>query len=183
MHAIRVDQIAGREAEEATGLVFPPESVPSRRVTPARLDAATEAFRRGGRIVIVAASLAGLRAAATLRLEGFTGSLTIIGDEPYHPYDRPPLSKQVLEGDIPAEHTGLPASDRLNARWLLGVPATGLDLAGKQVRLADGGMVEYDRLLIATGRGPGPGSTKPRPHSTACSCCVPATTPPAWTGA
>jgi NADPH-dependent 2,4-dienoyl-CoA reductase/sulfur reductase-like enzyme len=120
-------------------------------MTPARPDAATEAFRRSGRIVIVGASLAGLRAAATLRLEGFTGSLTIIGDEPYQPYDRPPLSKQVLEGGIPAEHTGLPASDRLNARWLLGVSATWLDLAGKQVRLADGGMVEYDRLLIATG--------------------------------
>ena len=47
--------------------------------------------------MIVGASLAGLRAAAALRHEGFTGSLTLIGDEPHEPYDRPPLSKQVLE--------------------------------------------------------------------------------------
>ena len=45
-----------------------------------------------GRIVIVGASLAGLRAAEALRLAGFTGVLTLIGDEPYPPYDRPPLS-------------------------------------------------------------------------------------------
>ena len=55
-------------------------------------------FKTNGRIVIVGASLAGLRAAETLRDEGFAGSLTMIGDEPYEPYDRPPLSKQVLHG-------------------------------------------------------------------------------------
>jgi NADPH-dependent 2,4-dienoyl-CoA reductase/sulfur reductase-like enzyme len=53
------------------------------------------AFKAEGRIVIVGASLAGLRAAETLREKGFHGSLTIIGDEPHEPYDRPPLSKQV----------------------------------------------------------------------------------------
>ena len=58
----------------------------------------TAAFKRDGRIVIVGASLAGLRAAEALRDEGFTGSLTLIGDEPDAPYDRPPLSKQVLHG-------------------------------------------------------------------------------------
>ena len=62
------------------------------------LDAALEEFKGSGRIVIVGASLAGLRAAETLREEGFRGHLTIIGDEPYEPYDRPPLSKQVLKG-------------------------------------------------------------------------------------
>ncbi|MEI7718213.1 MAG: FAD-dependent oxidoreductase, partial [Mycobacterium sp.] len=54
-------------------------------------------FRAEGRIVIVGASLAGLRAAEALREKGFEGSLTIIGDEPHEPYDRPPLSKQVLK--------------------------------------------------------------------------------------
>lgn len=50
---------------------------------------------KDGRIVIVGASLAGLRAAEALREEGFTGSLTVVGDEPHAPYDRPPLSKQI----------------------------------------------------------------------------------------
>ena len=129
--------------------------------------------------MIVGASLAGLRAAAALRDEGFTGSLTLIGDEPYRPYDRPPLSKQVLEGWVPAEHTALPGSDELSARWRLGVPATGLDPAGKQVRLADGSSVEFDRLLITTGTRARPWPNRPRPRSTGCSCCAPATTRPA----
>jgi NADPH-dependent 2,4-dienoyl-CoA reductase/sulfur reductase-like enzyme/ferredoxin len=110
-----------------------------------------EAVRRAGRIVIVGASLAGLAAAAALRREGFTGRLTMIGDEPYRPYDRPPLSKQVLDGWVPPDHTGLPRAGELGARWLLGVPATGLDPAARQVRLGDGGVIGYDRLLIATG--------------------------------
>jgi NADPH-dependent 2,4-dienoyl-CoA reductase/sulfur reductase-like enzyme len=108
-------------------------------------------FRAGGRIVIVGASLAGLRAAEALREEGFTGSLTIIGDEPYEPYDRPPLSKQVLKGWVPADHTKLPRMREVDADWRLGVAATGLDRVTKQVRLADGEQVPYDRLLIATG--------------------------------
>ncbi|MFB9640477.1 FAD-dependent oxidoreductase, partial [Streptomyces spiralis] len=54
-------------------------------------DTDVEVLRRQGRIAVVGASLAGLRAAETLREQGFTGSLTMIGDEPYEPYDRPPL--------------------------------------------------------------------------------------------
>ncbi|MET8948558.1 FAD-dependent oxidoreductase [Streptomyces sp. NPDC004542] len=108
-------------------------------------------LRREGRIVIVGASLAGLRAAETLRAEGFTGSLTMIGDEPYEPYDRPPLSKAVLLGKASPQHTELPRRREIDAKWRLGVAATGLDLAAKRVRLADGDEVEYDRLLIATG--------------------------------
>ncbi|GGW44653.1 pyridine nucleotide-disulfide oxidoreductase [Streptomyces lucensis JCM 4490] len=108
-------------------------------------------LRREGRIVIVGASLAGLRAAETLRAEGFTGSLTMIGDEPYEPYDRPPLSKAVLLGKASPLHTELPHRREVDAKWRLGVPATGLDLTAKRVRLADGDEVEYDRLLIATG--------------------------------
>ncbi|MGW5329527.1 NAD(P)/FAD-dependent oxidoreductase [Streptomyces sp. NPDC004014] len=108
-------------------------------------------LRREGRIVIVGASLAGLRAAETLRAEGFTGSLTMIGDEPYEPYDRPPLSKAVLLGRASAHRTELPRRRETDAEWRLGVAATGLDLTAKRVRLADGDEVEYDRLLIATG--------------------------------
>lgn len=108
-------------------------------------------FKAHGRIVIVGASLAGLSAAETLRVEGFVGALTIIGDEPDLPYDRPPLSKGVLTGWLPVDHTNLAQVVDLDARWLLGKSATGLDLREKRVHLADGQNVEYDRVLIATG--------------------------------
>ncbi|WP_158104757.1 NAD(P)/FAD-dependent oxidoreductase, partial [Streptomyces milbemycinicus] len=110
-----------------------------------------EVLRREGRIVVVGASLAGLRAAETLRDMGFTGSLTMIGDEPYEPYDRPPLSKQVLLGRAHAEDTALPRRRDIDAEWRLGVAAESLDRDAKQVRLANDDTVVYDRLLITTG--------------------------------
>jgi len=110
-----------------------------------------DGFKDNGRIVIVGASLTGLRAAEALREEGFRGHLTIIGDEPDEPYDRPPLSKQVLKGWVPADHTKLPRLRRVEAEWRLGVAATALDRANRLVRLADGGEVPGDRLLVATG--------------------------------
>jgi 3-phenylpropionate/trans-cinnamate dioxygenase ferredoxin reductase component len=103
------------------------------------------------RVVIVGASLAGLRAAEHLRREGFPGPLTLVGDEQAEPYDRPPLSKQALLGRVPAERTRLPRAMDLGAEWLLGVPAVGLDRHRGVVRLADGREVGYERLLIATG--------------------------------
>jgi NADPH-dependent 2,4-dienoyl-CoA reductase/sulfur reductase-like enzyme/ferredoxin len=165
VQAIRVDQIDAQDSARATASTsaaatarsnpVPPQSVPPQRAAglTARslMDAAMGEFRRAGRIVIVGASLAGLAAAAFLRRGGFAGSLTMIGDEPDRPYDRPPLSKQVLDGSIPPDHVMLPRRDELDARWLLGVPATRLDLAATQVLLGNGGTVEYDRLLIATG--------------------------------
>lgn len=108
-------------------------------------------LKREDRIVVVGASLAGLRAAETIRDKGFTGALTMIGDEPYEPYDRPPLSKSVLLGKSTAERTALPRRRAIDAEWRLGVPAAGLDMAARRVRLADGDEVPYDRLLIATG--------------------------------
>lgn len=104
-----------------------------------------------GHIVIVGASLAGLRAAETLRDEGFNGQLTIIGDEPYAPYDRPPLSKTVLTGWLPVEHTTLPRLRDIQADWLLGVPAVRLDPRKKQVTIEGGQQIDFDRLLITTG--------------------------------
>ena len=120
-------------------------------------DLVTE-FKTNGRIVIVGASLAGLRAAEALRDEGFNGKLTIIGDEKHEPYDRPPLSKQVLKGWVRADHTLLPRTRKVEAEWRLGVAATSLDRSSKQVRLANGDQVPFDRLLIATG-------TRARPWS------------------
>ncbi|WEO99175.1 FAD-dependent oxidoreductase [Streptomyces sp. FXJ1.172] len=119
---------------------------------------------REGPIVIVGASLAGLRAAEALRERGFTGSLTVVGDEPHPPYDRPPLSKQVLLGVSAADTTGLPMRRDPDADWRLGVRATGLDPVGRQVLLADGESLPYDRLLIATGTRARPW---PRPEQAA----------------
>ncbi|MFF2144497.1 NAD(P)/FAD-dependent oxidoreductase [Kitasatospora sp. NPDC058190] len=118
---------------------------------PVSLREAVQEFRRDGRIVVVGASLAGLRAAEALRTGGFTGSLTLVGDEPDLPYDRPPLSKQVLLGRARADGTTLPQRNSVDAQWRLGTAATGLDPTAKRVRLADGEELEYDRLLITTG--------------------------------
>jgi NADPH-dependent 2,4-dienoyl-CoA reductase/sulfur reductase-like enzyme/ferredoxin len=159
VQAIRVDRLDGRAATPPKPRRTKPRPTKPRRTKPGRDDAAVESFRRTGRIAIVGASLAGLRAAATLRKEGFTGSLTVVGDERYQPYDRPPLSKQVLTGRVRPDHTGLPRHDELNVHWRLGVRATGLDLAQKRVRLGDGGTVDFDRLLIATGA-----RARPWPH-------------------
>jgi NADPH-dependent 2,4-dienoyl-CoA reductase/sulfur reductase-like enzyme len=114
-------------------------------------DRNSDSFKAKGRIVIVGASLAGLRGAEALRNEGFTGHLTIIGDEPHEPYDRPPLSKQVQKGWVKADHTKLARMRAIDAEWRLGVAATGLDRAKRVVRLANGDEVPGDALLIATG--------------------------------
>jgi NADPH-dependent 2,4-dienoyl-CoA reductase/sulfur reductase-like enzyme/ferredoxin len=121
------------------------------RGTAGALARSGETFKQSGRIVIVGASLTGLSAAERLREEGFTGPLTLIGEESHAPYDRPPLSKQVLAGSVPSEDTSLPRRRAIDAEWRLGVAATGLDLAAKQVHLADGSRIGFDKLLIATG--------------------------------
>ncbi len=105
-------------------------------------------------IVIVGASLAGTRAAETLRSGGFTGTITMVGAEAQKPYDRPPLSKNYLAGDWDEERVALrkpEALDELNLTWKLGVAATALDTAEKSVTLADGSIISYDGLIIATG--------------------------------
>jgi NADPH-dependent 2,4-dienoyl-CoA reductase/sulfur reductase-like enzyme len=105
------------------------------------------------RVVVVGASLAGVRAAETLRAEGFTGPVTVVGAEAHRPYDRPPLSKQVLTGEWDAERVALKAGvdGALDVDWRLGVPATGLDLSARHVTLADGDRIGFDGLVIATG--------------------------------
>src|SRR2546426_368273 len=106
------------------------------------------------RIVVVGASLAGLRAAETLRDRAFDGELTLIGEEPHRPYDRPPLSKQVLQGTWEPEQTLFRRKDGYDALALdmrLGVRATSVDLRARRVTLTDGTFADYDRLIIATG--------------------------------
>src|SRR5206468_8653239 len=93
------------------------------------------------RIVIVGASLAGVRAVETLRDRGFDGELTLIGEERHRPYDRPPLSKQVLQGTSEPEQTFFRSKDGYDALALdmrLGVRATSLDLRARRVSCAGG---------------------------------------------
>ena len=90
------------------------------------------------RIVVVGASLAGLRSVEALRAKGFDGDLTLIGDEAHRPYDRPPLSKQVLQGAWEPEQTFFRKKEGYEALALdmrLGVPAASLDLRGLTVRI------------------------------------------------
>ncbi len=107
--------------------------------------------RELGRVVIVGASLAGLRAAEGLRERGHNGEIVVLGDEPHEPYDRPPLSKQVVLGLAKPDKVALPHRLSVDADWRLGVAASGLDYKAKKVILADGSEVKYDKLLIATG--------------------------------
>jgi 3-phenylpropionate/trans-cinnamate dioxygenase ferredoxin reductase component len=102
------------------------------------------------RVVIVGASLAGLRAAQAARAAGFDGDLTMVGEEPHLPYTRPPLSKELLAGEHSVERVNFPC-DTLDAQWRLGVSATSLDRARRRVVLSDGDEVPYDRLIVATG--------------------------------
>jgi NADPH-dependent 2,4-dienoyl-CoA reductase/sulfur reductase-like enzyme len=106
-------------------------------------------------IVIVGASLGGLRAAQALRRLGFDGRLVAIGDEKYLPYDRPPLSKELLAGKWGTERTSLlrPEDDELGVDWKLGSAASALDLAAREAVLDSGERVAYDALVIATGSG------------------------------
>ena len=104
-------------------------------------------------IVIVGASLAGYSAAKALRRQGFEGRLTIVGDEPHRPYQRPPLSKQFLNGEWDRDRLDLRVSDDLGIEWLLGAPAAGLDLSRREVDVA-GRRVPFEGLVIATGARP-----------------------------
>lgn len=101
---------------------------------------------------MVGASLAGLQAAETLRHEGYEGSLVVIGAEDHTPYDRPPLSKQVLAGDWDADRITLPAfKDDLEVTWRLGCRAVGLDVAERRLHLDDGSTLAPDGIVVATG--------------------------------
>ncbi|GJM38257.1 MAG: pyridine nucleotide-disulfide oxidoreductase [Acidimicrobiales bacterium] len=105
-------------------------------------------------ITIVGASLAGLRAAESLRRQDYDGPITLIGDEPHAPYDRPPLSKQFLAGDWDEDRLALTKPEKLadhDLTFRLGTRATAFDLASRRLTLDDGSDLEVDGLLIATG--------------------------------
>ena len=106
-------------------------------------------------IVVVGASLAGVRSVQALRREGHAGRIVLVGAEPHWPpFDRPPLSKQVLTGDWEPDKARLRLPDPFEADLVLGRRAVALDLAASALTLDDGSSLAFEGLVIATGAAP-----------------------------
>lgn len=103
-----------------------------------------------GRVVVVGAGLAGFRVGRSLRQAGFDGEVIIVGDEPHLPYDRPPLSKRRLAGDMTDDQCRLPG-EMGDMSWRLGAAAESVD-TGRRVVNTAAGVVSYDALVVASGR-------------------------------
>jgi NADPH-dependent 2,4-dienoyl-CoA reductase/sulfur reductase-like enzyme len=108
-------------------------------------------------VLVVGASAAGLGAAEALRRKGYDGRLTVLGAEPHLPYDRPPLSKQVLSGSWRPERAQLRQPDalsKLDAEFVLGDPAVGLDTVARAVATKSGRVLTAEAVVLATGLRP-----------------------------
>ena len=105
-------------------------------------------------VVIVGGGQAGFQVAASLRQKKFDGAITLLADEPVPPYQRPPLSKEFLKGDVTEQQVLLRPADFYVTRNIdvrLGARVTAIDRVGRCVSLAAGGAVAYDHLVLATG--------------------------------
>lgn len=105
-------------------------------------------------LVVVGAGLAGLRAAEGARAAGFAGRILLVSDEPHEPYDRPPLSKAVLLGQVEGQDIVLSEAGALEAKAIeltAGRAVTRIDRAARRLALADGEVIAYDKLVLATG--------------------------------
>lgn len=105
-------------------------------------------------VVIVGAGFGGWRLVEALRRDGYDGAITLLGEETYAPYDRPPLSKHVLAGKWDVERATLATPERLaasNVTLRLGVRAIGLDIEANSVELEDGSRIDGTHIVIATG--------------------------------
>src|SRR5947209_9391482 len=108
-------------------------------------------------VLVVGASAGGLATVEALRRKGFPGAITVLGAEPHLPYDRPPLSKEVLSGAWEPDRTLLRNHDvlsTLDARFILGDPAAGLEVASRTVRTESGRELSAEAIVIATGLSP-----------------------------
>ncbi|OAH13985.1 NAD(P)/FAD-dependent oxidoreductase [Streptomyces jeddahensis] len=108
-------------------------------------------------ITVVGASLAGLSTVRALRAEGYDGEIVVVGEERHTPYDRPPLSKDFLKGDLDADALALGDADEyedLDVQWLLGERAVRLDPVARTVTLTGGRHVRTDGVVVATGASP-----------------------------
>lgn len=103
-------------------------------------------------VVVIGASMGGLRVAESLRKNGYAGPLTIVGDEPYPPYNRPPLSKEVLAAHVNLEAVAFPIGESLaDVTWLIGNGVASANLPEQMLKLRDGSEIDYETLIIATG--------------------------------
>lgn len=108
-------------------------------------------------VLVAGASAAGLATVEALRRKGYTGQLTVLGAEPHLPYDRPPLSKQVLSGSWQPDRAQLRPPDALStldAQFVLGDPAVALDVSARTVHTASGRVLTADAVVVATGLRP-----------------------------
>ena len=106
-------------------------------------------------VIIVGASMGGLRAAEALRRFGYAGAITVIGEESHAPYNRPPLSKEVLAAEVSHEAVAFPQRDSTaDVNWLLGTRVDSADLEHCTVTDSNGETHPYSTLIIATGLRP-----------------------------
>ncbi|OBH55029.1 pyridine nucleotide-disulfide oxidoreductase [Mycobacterium mantenii] len=113
--------------------------------------------RRLRQVVVVGAGVAGMRAAETLRRDGYDGALTIVGAERQAPYHRPPLSKKLLSGQVHRAGIDMAPQFDMDARVLRGATAVGLDMSGRTVQVRDDGQnlsLDFDGVVIASGAEP-----------------------------
>ncbi|MGI8657169.1 MAG: NAD(P)/FAD-dependent oxidoreductase [Candidatus Limnocylindria bacterium] len=108
-------------------------------------------------VLAVGGGVASVRCVRTLRRNGFSGSILLVGDEPHLPYNRPPLSKQALATDVPTDLLLVETPtwyERRSIEVLTGIRATSIDRERHSVELEDGARISYGRLLLATGATP-----------------------------
>ena len=112
--------------------------------------------RKSERIIVVGAGQAGVQAVASLREQGYRGTIVLVGNEPYPPYQRPPLSKAYLAGDFERERLFLKPDSFFaeSCELQLDMAVVAIDRRAKRVRFADDTTLPYDRLLLATGARP-----------------------------
>ena len=113
--------------------------------------------RRLRQVVVVGAGVAGMRAAETLRRDGYDGALTIVGAERQAPYHRPPLSKKLLSGQVHRAGIDMAPQFDMDARVLRGATAVGLDMSGRTIQVRDDGQnlsLDFDGVVIASGAEP-----------------------------
>jgi NAD(P)H-nitrite reductase large subunit len=167
LHAPAFNPLSCWRVEKRDGKVFVRDKIEPTRPP----EKATGTSDASGRIVIVGGGAAGFAAAEMLRREGFSGSLTMVSSDDAAPYDRPNCSKDYLAGNAPEEWMPLRPDDWYQEHaidLMLRTEVTGIDAKARQITLAGGKSLRFDKLLLATGAEPIrldiPGADRPHVH-------------------